>query len=203
MINKKRFYHVYRSLFGPIRSQDSVSGINAILKEYTDITKEDPTCDMRELAYILATAYHETGGRMYPVREHFANSDEEAYQSVTNWCNRRGRKNYAYKHENGNSYYGRGFVQLTHGANYARMGERLGLPLYDHPNIALDVFSGARILIVGMQEGLFTGKKLSDFFTEDASHTFNARQIVNGLDKAGKIRDHAILMYKALTPPSM
>ena len=32
-------------------------------------------------------------------------------------------------------YWGRGAIQLTHAANYAKMGQRLGLPLIDKPDL--------------------------------------------------------------------
>lgn len=44
----------------------------------------------------------------------------------------------------------------------------------------------ARVTVVGHMEGLWTGKKLSDYFGDEADPK-NARRIVNGTDKASLI----------------
>jgi len=45
-------------------------------------------------------------------------------------------------------------------------------------------------MIVGMSEGTFTGKKLSDYFNNEISDAYNARKIINGRDKAGLIQGY-------------
>lgn len=136
------------------------------------------------LAYELATAWHETGGRMQPVREGFATTDQQAYNRVTEYCKKKGISNYAKRHQNGNSYYGRGYVQLTHGFNYERMGQKLGLgkQLYDSPDDVLDPRVGARILIYGMMDGLFRPQagRLVDYFNGPTQLWFDARDLING-----------------------
>ena len=42
----------------------------------------------------------------------------------------------------------------------------------------------------GMRTGLFTSKKLSDYFNEDKSDPINARRIINGTDKAKLICEY-------------
>ena len=81
----------------------------------------DSVGDGRSLAcpaYALATAWHETGGKMLPVREGFKATDADACAHVSDYCKKQGIANYAARHPNGHSYYGRGYVQLTHGDNY-------------------------------------------------------------------------------------
>ena len=82
---------------------------------------------------------------------------------------------------------GRGFVQLTHRDNYERMSRVVGLDLVAEPDLAMKPDAAASILICGMQEGLFTGARLLDFFSGQKADWTGARKIVNGRDRAAKI----------------
>lgn len=125
-----------------------------------------------ELAYVLATTDWETNKTFEPVREaYYLGSKAEAY-----------RKKLRYY-----PWYGRGFVQLTWEENYVKAGKRLGVNLTSNPDKAMDPEIAAEILVVGMKEGWFTGKKLSDYITLQKSDFLNARRIVNGMDKAKEI----------------
>lgn len=136
------------------------------------------------LAYAMATAWHETGATMEPVREGFAKTDADAYAKVTAYCAKQGIENYAKRRPNGQSYYGRGFVQLTHAYNYQKLGERLrlGSALYDDPDQVMQPGIAARILLTGMMEGLFRPKAgtLIDYFSGTEHDWFNARDLING-----------------------
>jgi hypothetical protein len=136
------------------------------------------------LAYALATGWHETGGLMQPVREGFAATDAQAYARVTAYCQKTGKDNYARRHSNGMSYYGRGYVQLTHADNYVKMGQRLGMgkQLYDQPDLVMDPPIAAKILLIGMIEGLFRPKagRLIDYFNGKKNDWKNARGLING-----------------------
>ena len=63
MINKENFYNSIREQFGKI-NQSQVAGFNAIL--------ENVPANMlpAQLAYCLATAWHETAATMQPVEEY-------------------------------------------------------------------------------------------------------------------------------------
>lgn len=129
-----------------------------------------------ELAYVLATAYHETAHTMKPVREYGG----ETYLK---------KKKYY-------PYVGMGYVQLTWKENYKKAGEKLGVDFLSNPKLLLEAKYAAPILIKGMIEGWFTGKKLSDYITLYRSDYVNARRIINGVDKkdliAGYARDYEI-----------
>lgn len=178
------FAYARRAPFGGRFSQSQIDGINRLLAQwrYYKLT------DLRELAYILATVFHETGGRMLPVREAFASSDASAIKMLDKAfaAGRLGsvRKPYWRKDAAGKSWFGRGDVQITHQENYRTMGDRLGVDLVGNPSLALDPVISARIAIVGMQEGLFTGRKLTDYFGHGKDDPTGARAIVNGEDKA-------------------
>jgi putative chitinase len=105
------FASIRTSLFSGELSQSQVDGINAILAAWT---KHNGT-DQRRLAYVLGTVYHEAGKGFVPVREGFAHTNEAAIADVTAMFNRKQiSKNYASPDPaNGQSYYGRGFVQIT------------------------------------------------------------------------------------------
>lgn len=138
--------------------------------------------DGRKLAYILATAWHES--RLRPVRECFASTDIEARLCVADR---------PYGNEvNGHVYYGRGFVQLTWLNNYIEMGHVLGIQLADDPDKALVPDTAALIMVEGMMDGLFTGKKLSDYINAGGADYRDARRTVNGTDRAALIEGYAL-----------
>ena len=52
----------------------------------------------------------------------------------------------------GARYHGRGFIQLTGRSNYREYGQKLGLPLEQHPELALEPEVAARILARYMRD---------------------------------------------------
>src|SRR5688572_5481089 len=204
--NIKRHSHFGANAMGPARRglPPRQQGFDAILdvweSEYAD---RDPAW----LAYILATAWHETGAWMVPVREGFARTDDEAFNRVKRHIEREGLNDYVSRKENGHSYYGRGFVQLTWDTNYKRMGERCGVgdQFYDNPEMVMEAQHGAKIICRGMVEGLFrNGNTLPRYFGDGHYDWHNARLIVNGrrrdgsIDKAAEIAAHGRAFYEAL-----
>lgn len=125
-----------------------------------------------QLAYLLATSEWETAHTQEPVREAFWLSET--------W--RRDNLRY-YPH------YGRGFVQLTWKDNYERADAELGLDgaLIDNPDNALEPTTAARVIVQGMQEGWFTGRRIDEFITLYKSDFDNARKVVNGMDRSKEI----------------
>lgn len=162
-------------------------GIEAKLDEF----EKRKLTDLRWLAYMLATSYHETGKRMRPVREGFAISDSSARRIVAE------RAYGKPDPRTGQVYYGRGEVQLTWYKNYEEMGRLLDLPLTENPDLALKADVSAAIMFDGMILGLFTGKKLADYFN-DATDWVNAREIINRLDRAELIAGYAKTFHAAL-----
>lgn len=181
MIDRKAFFDAVRKNPFPNRlTSGQVSGMEAILAEW----ERRGLSDLRGLAYMLATTYHETARTMQPIEEYGKGKGREygkpagPYQKV---------------------YYGRGFVQLTWLANYQKAGKALGVDLVRYPERALEMGIAAAIMFDGMMQGWFTGKKLSDYFTATKSDWVNARRIVNGVDKAVEIAGYARLFHAALT----
>jgi Chitinase class I len=193
-INSEIFFNGVRNKFGPL-NQKQVNGFNACIAYFENSTMND----YRHLAYALATAWHETGRRMEPVREGFADTNAQAIAAVTGLYRKGGiTRNYALPHPNGNSYYGRGLVQITHGVNYEEMGKELNIDLYNQPDLALHLPVAVKILFVGMQKGKFTSKAFKHYFTTTSTNWVNARRIINALDKAEMIANHAVKFHEAL-----
>ena len=180
MINRTTFFtYARRAPFGGRLSTEQVEGCEALL----DACQREGVTDLRRIAYVFASVFHETGGRMVPVRETFATSDRQAMDRLdAAW--RAGKLKWVKEPYWRDGWFGRGLIQLTHRANYVRMGRRLGVPLDTNPALALELDTGARIAVVGMNEGLFTGKRLADYFNSETTDPVGARRIVNGTDKA-------------------
>jgi hypothetical protein len=155
-------------------TQDFVNGCETIAQAWL---ADGGGLTDRKLGYVLATTYHETAFTMHPLEEYGKGA---------------GRK-YGLPAENGNVYYGRGLVQLTWDYNYKKVGGYLNLPLYDTPSLACDLEVAAKILVLGMKQGWFTGKKLSDY-----NDFKDMRRIVNGMDKAATIAEYAEIFNAAL-----
>ena len=131
--------------------------------------------DKRWLAYLLATTFHETAATMQPIRE-------------------RGGEKYL----RSKPYYpwvGEGLVQVTWEENHRKFGAT-------KPGQLLTMPIAIRALFDGMINGMFTGKKLSDYFSDKADDPVRARRIVNGTDKAKLIAGYYRNFYDAIMAAS-
>lgn len=171
------------NILGPTLSEAEVSGCNSLLA-----AMGNAGWGIGWTAYGLATTYHETAGTMMPIREYG-----------------RGKgKTYGKPGKYGQAAYGRGYVQLTWDRNYERADSALGLcgRLLANFDLALDPSVASQILVRGMQEGWFTGKKLGDFMAIDANGTREAfkksRVIINGTDRDSLIAGYAVEFSAAL-----
>lgn len=183
------FFANIRPIFGGELNQQQVDGINALLAAWEKSGDKNP----RHLAYVLATAKHETAHTMQPVRETLASTDAKAKERLTKaW--KAGKMPSVKRDYWSSGYFGRGYVQLTHKANYEKAGKALGVDLVGNPSLALDPEIAGRVLIRGMLEGWFTGKKLSDY----PSDFMGARAIVNGSDRASAIAGYAYRFLDAI-----
>jgi putative chitinase len=150
--------------------------------------------DIRYVAYILATAKHETDNTFQPITEFNQGSDSyfDKYDAGTSIGKRLGNT----EPGDGFLYRGRGYIQIVGRTNYQKLNEVLGLvgtdkDLVADPDNALAPQIAYRILSYGMRMGSFTGKKLSDYIESDHTDYKNARRIINGLDRAEQIAGDA------------
>jgi len=200
-MNEYLFYaSVRESFFKGHISPGAFDTMQTILKECRD----RKVYDYRYQAYILATAWHEAfhytkNPDWNPVREHFAKTNEEAIRKVTAEYNA-GRipDNYAKPAKNGNSYYGRGWPQLTWERNYKAASRLYGVDFHGNPDLVLQRPYAALLLVGGMVEGWYTSVSLSDFITTQKTDFVNARRVVNGLNKAKEIAVTAKKFYNAM-----
>lgn len=136
-----------------------------------------------QCAYVLGTAWHESGRYKYMREIWGPTAAQKRYE---------GRKDLGNTVAgDGKKFLGRGFVQITGRRNYTDWGRRLGLDLLKEPQLAEQPDIAARIIVEGMKLGTFTGKKLDDYVTLQKSDFAGARRIVNGLDKAELIASYA------------
>ena len=142
--------------------------------------------DKSQIAYILATTVHESGAGAHMTE--MASGD--AYNGRSSLGNT--------QPGDGPRYKGRGYVQVTGRNNYTNWSQKLGIDLVGNPELASQPGTAARILVQGMKEGSFTGKKLGDYVGEGRQDFEGARRVVNGTDKAGPIADTARKILSAM-----
>ena len=164
-------------LFGGKMRIPQIEGIAIKLSEM----RKAGISDKRWIAYMLATSYHETAGRMQPIEE-FGKGRGKRYGLKVKYSG----DSYDYLDK---IYYGRGDVQLTWYENYEKMGKLFDLPLLEKPELMLRPDISAKVMIEGMTKGKsfkgdFTGVSLENYFNSTKDDPINARKIINGLDKA-------------------
>lgn len=195
-------FEVLRDAFGFL-TKSQVKELEFIVGEMD----ADKSISYPQGAYILATVWHETGGKLLPVAEigkgrtrkygkWFKNSKGELYA----WRNSSMQSAYLqsdYPH----LYYGRGYPQLTWFDNYLRATKELGVDFVNNPDLAMEKEHSIRILITGMKNGWFTGHTLSRHINQSKKDYKNARRIINGMDRATLIAGYADIFEKALRKP--
>ncbi|QDZ07442.1 hypothetical protein FPZ24_08085 [Sphingomonas panacisoli] len=181
-----KFFATLRIKLGRL-SQLQVNGFNAVLK----------ACEGAPLsyaAYMLATAWHETGATMQPVRE--SPNASEAWR----------KKNLRYW-----PHYGRGYVQVTWPKNYAWLDAEAAASGLTQPgdilanlDLAMRPDIAALALRKGMEEGRYDaqGKKMSQRLPAQGAASItqyiNARYLVNVQDRAAMVAGYAKIFENAL-----
>lgn len=177
--DKAQFYATVRGKLGRL-SAPQVAGFEAVLSAIHG-------APLAHAAYMLATAWHETAKTMEPVREAYWLSEQWRKTNLRYW-----------------PWYGRGYVQLTWERNYAHADDALGLDgkLLADADLAMDPTIAARIMVLGMRDGWFTGVTLSACLPKQGVATreayMHARTIINGKDRADLVEDYAQIFERAL-----
>lgn len=140
--------------------------------------------DKRMVAYILATAYWESGETMQPVEE-IGKGAGHRYGSMFK--------------QSGEPYttppflyYGRGLVQVTFYENYEMLQNQSyaiaqGWKFLTDPTLLLEMEPSVWAMVHCMYHGSFTGVGLPKYFNAQVTDPLNARRIVNGTDQADRI----------------
>ena len=186
IVAQNSFIQQYKDKLISIVPADRVENAKIAIPLLLECCQEYNVTSKFHIAYIIATVSHESAFR--PIKEKRANPTKQPslYQIQNRYWD--------------TGFYGRGYIQITWRENYARLSQALGYDnlFVENPDIVLEPKISAKITVLGMRDGLFTGKKLSDFNLavndkkEVISYDFyNARRIVNGLDKADLIKSYA------------
>ena len=191
LINREKFYSCYP--FRPLK-QIQVDNLNFLLDKLDRSTR---ITLLSEYAYILATIKLETADTFAPVKEAYWIKPESKRIEVLKKMYK-GRKSII--RDNGKLYTGRGYVQLTHIENYLKMNPYVqkifpDVDITEEPDKACEPETAWIILEAGMTGGLFTGKKLSDYFSDKGHDFYHARRIINGMDRAGLVQAYAEKYY--------
>lgn len=131
-------------------------------------------------AYMMATVQHETGGDFMPVEEGDHLSPNVA---------KRVRAGLRYR-----PYWARGLVGLTHGYNYKKYGDILGIDLVSNPDLALRKDMALFILCHGCITGAFTTHTIGQYVLGDKVDLIQMRRVVNGVRPGEVLPDRAELI---------
>lgn len=196
IIDRKNFYDKCRAKFGAFKKAQ-IEGIEFLL----DMFDASQIFDTKaKIAYGFATIKRETAETFKPVNEGYWITTNRISKLYSYYANHNpGALGTIFPNgKNGANYLGRGYVQLTHNYNYSRLGIALGLDLLNKPELAIEPGNAFNIMEYGMSNGSFTGKKLSNYFTDDGYDFYNARKIINGLDAAREIAGNAEIFFSAI-----
>ncbi|HEY4713913.1 MAG TPA: hypothetical protein VIH30_06700 [Aquirhabdus sp.] len=195
MLTPKFFDYVRGHLFGGKLLGSQVKGIETLVAECVAYGMSD----IKQVAYVLATAYHETAKTMMPIRE-FGGFDYFMKRYDVSGKNPQLAKDLGNNIVgDGATFCGRGYVQITGRANYQKFKTILNIDLIKNPELALLPENASRIAVYGMAQGRFTGKKLSDYINCTTCNYASARRIINGMDKADLIAGYAKQFELALS----
>lgn len=197
-MDKAKFYSELRkTLYKSGLAQSAVVALDAIIDE--TVGKKIPAA---HVAYMMATAFHESGRNLVPITENLNYTTAARIKAV--WPSRfattaaaqpyvkqpQKLANLVYGGRLGNTgandgwtYRGRGHVQTTGKTNYQKVSKYIGQDAVKNPDLLLDIKNSVIALVHCMIDGVYTGKKLSDFNLP--RDYYGARAIING-DKARK-----------------
>lgn len=196
MKRPSKFFDACRAgVMGPELDNDEVSGANAILTACMGLP-------VAWVAYALATAFHETAHTLQPIKEFGGRNYFFRRYDIQGQNPRLARQLGNTVPGDGVQFAGRGYVQLTGRANYAKAATKLDVPLIGNPDLAMQPQVAADILRHGMREGWFTGKSFQSYLPAaglaTAAQFQAARRIINGTDKQALIAKYAMQFQAAL-----
>jgi hypothetical protein len=210
--DRSEFFAEYMAKFGGL-SQDQMAGLDQLLR----FIEQDPdVTDHRWVAYFIVTAKVETANTYRPIRE-FHCDDEKGGPK---WYAKPHACPAGVKHHKTGAklttvtacpaarkvhcYFGRGYVQITHAANYQKLGTELGYgdAFLHRPERVMEPEIAYKIMSHGIRKGSFTGKSIDDYIKPPvggkpgATDYLNARRVINGI--TAENRPHVVGMAKAM-----
>ena len=174
--DEKSFYDVCRrSLFGGKIVPSQFQRLKALVDHINDV----PVLLPAQAAYILASAHWETD-RFNAMEEYASGEGYEGRADLGNTLAGDGKR-----------FKGRGFPMLTGRRNYEWGSKASGRNLLESPDIATEPEISARLIVLGMLSGYFTGVGLGRYINAGKTDFVSARRTINGLDRAELIADIA------------
>lgn len=193
-----RFYDFLRGnkMLGPKISATEFEGCDKIIRACAEAG-----WGVSWTAYALATTYHETAGTMQPIKEIGGPAYFTKMYDIRGDRPAKARELGNLTPGDGAKYAGRGYVQLTGKANYAKATAKLralgfDVDLVAEPDRAMEPEIAAAILVLGMREGWFTGRDIDDDLPVSGparlAQFIASRDIINGRDKQEMIAEYAV-----------
>lgn len=207
-INEAHFFKEYNKQFKTKLDEKQKQTLKIIFKCMKDYyKKEKRSCDLNQMAYVLATAKHETLNftKLYERGNGKSKKDGidhyfDMYDPVLGSSTQRERsKKHGHKEKgDGYKYRGRGLVHLTWKDNYKKAGDAIGVDLVKNPDLAAEPCNATKIALWGMEGGHFTGVGLSKYINKNKVNYKTARYIINGKDARNKIASYAKKLRKTI-----
>lgn len=199
-----KFYDFLRDddMLGPTISAGEFEGCDRIIRACAK-----DRWGISWVAYALGTTYHEVNGTMQPIKEIGGPAYFKRMYDIQGQRPAKARELGNLTPGDGARYPGRGYVQLTGKANYAKATKKLRAMGYDvdlvaQPERAMEPEIAAAILVAGMREGWFTGRDIDDDLPASGpaglSQFIASRDVINGRDKAEMIARYAVDFQTAL-----
>lgn len=166
----------------------------ARLVQLFDFIKSDTSIkDLHYVAYILATIKHETSDTYKPLVE---NGSYEYLEKRYGSSSTIGKVVGNTKKGDGAKYRGRGYLPLFGYNNYQKINAAFGFQntaedVVINPEKLLEPVIAYRAASYGMNKGMFTGRRLTDYINKDTIDYINSRKVFNGLDHADLIAGYA------------
>lgn len=213
-MDKKAFFDNVRGpLFSGSIPATAVTTIEAIVDEAAK-----SNASITDLAYMLATAYHEVGRALVPIRENMNYTKADRIRAT--WPTRfptnasavpyvnhpQKLANKVYGGRLGNDtvndgwlYRGGGLAQSTGKENYIKVKNYSGVDVVASPMLITRLDVSVIALVHFMLDGVYTGKKLSDY--NGAAGFVQMRAIINADVKANgaKVAGYAKKFLSGLT----
>lgn len=198
------FYDFLRgnALLGPTISKSEFEGCDAII---TACVKE--SYPISYTAYALATSYLETAHTMQPIKELGGTAYYTRMYDIKGQRPAKAKELGNLAVGDGAKYPGRGYVQLTGKKNYAKATAKLramglDVDLVQNPDLAMRPDVAALVMAIGMKEGWFTTRKLSDDLPPAGVATVPqfvaSRDIINGTDRQADVANYAFQFQTGL-----
>lgn len=210
--NHKKFFNGVRLFLesqGRGLTQPRVNGLEFMLSAFE---KDPHWADVRNISYAFATSCIETDWTFEPIQEY---GSYARFEKLYGYKTKKGKELGNDAEGEGAKFSGKGYEQLTGESNYEKAENELRrqypqliasfetrtgqhFDLTDFPNQAKDREIAFAIMTLGMHQGWFTGKKLSDYITAQKTDYKGARRIINGQDRAAEIAGFAREFEKIL-----